>query len=405
MILQNGKRIDGCSDTVPVGTLQPFVGLTPPVGYLVCQGQLVSKTTYPALYEMCGNRFGTGTDREFRLPDLRGRTIAGYDASNTNVNTIGKLLGAESHKHTTGNHTLTVAEMPSHSHGMTLPSSWMNGYYHGETRWGFNADDTTSNPNKILATGGSQAHNHGDTGTTTNYQPTMVMNWIIKAVMLIPDYFVVENTLDSDSPCDALSAAQGKRLNEKFTDYATKSEMIQYFPLSGGKLTGALEAVGECYLDDGVWGIDMNNSDIVELNGLYFCDPANSHDEGVHFMRSAGHWDTLRGYEGKLYWHLNRPTGADSDTGYEINTEFRPGDTYQISVPNEQGGCIGGVLSNSNTEIRFVLLLHRGLSKISSITVNTMKLNVRQADGGYVCGKNQISSVVFHHYSHRILHF
>ena len=55
MILKNGKRIDGCSDTVPVGTLNPFLGLTPPAGYLICQGQLVSKQLYPELYTICGN--------------------------------------------------------------------------------------------------------------------------------------------------------------------------------------------------------------------------------------------------------------------------------------------------------------------------------------------------------------
>ena len=382
MILQNGKRIDGCSDTVPVGTLQPFVGLTPPKGYLICQGQMVSKATYARLYDICGDAFGPSTTKEFYLPDLRGKTVAGYNANDAAMNSIGKLLGESTHKHTTGNHTLTIAEMPAHTHqdgkndeGITAQSGSTSAVMHWES---------TSCEITTTSTGGGQAHNHGDTGVASNYQPTMVMNWIIKAVMLIPEYFIVEDRLDSDSVVDALSARQGKILNEKFTDYATKSEMIQYLPLSGGKLTGALETIGECYLDDGVWGLDMNNSDIVEINGLYFCDPANSHDEGVHFMRSAGYWDTLRGYEGKLYWHLNRPTGTNSDTGYEINTEFRPGDTYQISVPNEGGGGIGGLLSNSNTEIRFVLLLHRGLSKINSITVNTMKLNVRHADGGYV---------------------
>ena len=384
MILQNGKRIDGCSDTVPIGTLQPFVGLVPPVGYLVCQGQLVSKTIYPALYEMCGNRFGTGTDKEFRLPDLRGRTIAGYDASNINVNTIGKLLGVESHKHTTGNHTLTVEEMPSHSHGMTLPSSWMNGYYHGETRWGFNADDTTSNPNRILATGGSQAHNHGDTGTTTNYQPTMVMNWIIKAVMLIPDYFVVENTLDSDSPCDALSAAQGKILNEKFADYATKSDMIQYLPLSGATLTGTLKLPTNKYFNDSMCGLDCSNSDVVNINGLYWGDLSDSQDEGIHFMRSNGNWDTLRASDGVLYFHSDRAVNQ-STTSCRVNVDYKPGDTYYVKCPqaNMIGG-LGGTLSNSNTEVRFLLLLPRSLVNIKSVTVNTLKLNIRHPDGGYI---------------------
>ena len=118
MILQNGKRIDGCSDTVPVGTLQPYLGLVPPKGYLVCQGQLVSKITYSKLYEICGDTFGTSTETHFYLPDLRGKTLAGYDENDTTMNTIGKLLGNKTHAHTTGNHTLTIAEMPGHNHSI-----------------------------------------------------------------------------------------------------------------------------------------------------------------------------------------------------------------------------------------------------------------------------------------------
>ena len=269
MILQNGKRLDGCSDTVPVGTLQPFLGLVPPKGYLACQGQLVSKITYKELYEICGNAFGTATETHFYLPDLRGKTLAGYDENDSTMNTIGKLLGQKTHTHTsaahthtvaghvhtTGNHTLTVAEMPSHTHAMETVTEVSSGAYAGRYMTG----KTSSNPNLVsnppANTGGGGAHNHGNTGSTaltsdsttpgatgsnSNYQPTITVNWIVKAVMLIPNYIIVEDRLDSDSAADALSARQGKLLNDKFTDYATKSEMIQYLPLSGGTMTGEI---------------------------------------------------------------------------------------------------------------------------------------------------------------------
>ena len=104
MILKNGKRIDGCTDTLPVGTVQPFLGLTPPLGYLVCQGQLISKVEYPELYKICGSTFGTETSTHFYLPDLRGKTIAGYDNNDSAMNTIGKLLGAKTHLHNIPDH-------------------------------------------------------------------------------------------------------------------------------------------------------------------------------------------------------------------------------------------------------------------------------------------------------------
>lgn len=269
MILKNGKRIDGCTDTLPVGTVQPFLGLTPPLGYLVCQGQLISKIEYPELYAICGSTFGTETDTHFYLPDLRGKTIAGYDSSDTTMNTIGKLLGNKTHTHTsaahthtiaehihtTGNHTLTIDEIPWHGHAFravkdiagtdstgTLPKA--NNGQGNNQGWGPFGEIYTENA--VQPTGGNGAHNHGNTGSTalttdsttpeatgsnSNFQPTITMNWIVKAVMLIPEYFVVENTLTSTSTSNALSAAQGKILNDKFANY---------LPLSGGTLTGML---------------------------------------------------------------------------------------------------------------------------------------------------------------------
>lgn len=229
MILKNGKRIDGCTDTLPIGTVQPFLGLTPPKGYLVCQGQLVSKTTYPELYAICGNLFGTATETDFYLPDLRGKTIAGYDENDATLNTLGALIGNATHTHTTGNHTLTVAEMPAHKHNFeSIPGSSggdLGAYtleylleegdaYPGHPGIATSGDWGSYGTLWITETGGSQAHNHGDTGEASNYQPTVVMNWIVKAAMLIPEYFTVKNVLDSDSTSDALSAAQGKFLNE-----------------------------------------------------------------------------------------------------------------------------------------------------------------------------------------------
>lgn len=134
MILKNGKRIDGCSDTVPVGTLNPFLGLTPPAGYLICQGQRVSKQLYPELYAICGNTFGTATATEFYLPDLRGKTITGYKEGDSTFGVLGALIGNLTHTHSTGNHTLTTSEIPMHSHHLNQGVVWDDADY-GETKW------------------------------------------------------------------------------------------------------------------------------------------------------------------------------------------------------------------------------------------------------------------------------
>jgi len=109
----------------PVGTIMPFVGNTAPTGWLLCQGQAVSSATYPRLATQCGTKFGTAPAGEFRLPDLRGRVIAGQDTSQTEFDAIGKAGGAKSV-------TLTVSNMPSHSHARgNLAISVANDHSHG----------------------------------------------------------------------------------------------------------------------------------------------------------------------------------------------------------------------------------------------------------------------------------
>ena len=384
MILQNGKRIDGCSDTVPVGTLQPYLGLIPPKGYLACQGQLVSKITYSKLYEICGDTFGVSTDTHFYLPDLRGKTLAGYDENDAAMNTIGKLLGQKTHTHTsaahthsTGNHTLTVAEIPGHNHTQSTGYSSLR-YKNGSTYMPVGFGSTTGGPaaafivngtatgsasvtewSLVGTVGGGGAHNHGDTGSTTpndtgtntNYQPTITVNWIVKAVMLIPDYIIVEDTLNSDSAVDALSARQGKLLNEKFTDYATKSEMIQYLPLSGGTLNGAITLPLNKYVTQDSYGIDVNNSDIIGVNGIYWGDASDSQSEGLHFYKgivdNVVKYDSLMGYKGELIWIPN------NDTNTSVHkTEYKMLGTHNTSdYVIEQGTTSGWRYRKWNTGV------------------------------------------------------
>jgi len=186
MILKNGKRIDTCSDTVPIGTLNPYLGSTAPYGYLICAGQLVSKTTYPELYSICGSIFGTETADEFYLPDLRGQTIAGYKENDSVFGTLGGLVGALAHTHTTQAHTLTIDEMPSHSHDMDEQSYGGGGYNNkmgvrqdgggGSHSVPEYAQTTSFSIYKPTNTGGGQAHSHGDTGSAPSVQPTMTLN-------------------------------------------------------------------------------------------------------------------------------------------------------------------------------------------------------------------------------------
>lgn len=222
MIIKNGKRLDGfCVDSLPIGTLQPYLGLKAPNGYLICDGSLISKTVYPDLYAICGSLFGTETDTHFYLPDLRGKTIAGYNENNTSMNTIGKLLGEEAHRHIS-------------------PTSWMqyqDTYWHGFTN---DLDYTTRELKTFYGSEVTQKGTVPSTATNllnyytdeqSSYQPTMVANWIVKAKMITPVTAYVENSLTSTNTENALSAAQGKILNDKFANYMS---------LQGGTVNGTI---------------------------------------------------------------------------------------------------------------------------------------------------------------------
>ncbi len=66
----------------PAGTVLAYVGSSAPSGFLICNGNTVSRTTYSELFSIIGTSFGNGDGvTTFHLPDLRGRFIRGYDGT------------------------------------------------------------------------------------------------------------------------------------------------------------------------------------------------------------------------------------------------------------------------------------------------------------------------------------
>ena len=68
----------------PIGTVISFLGMTPPVGYLVCDGTIWNIEDYPDLASFFGAQFGSahyfggdGTET-FALPDMRNLFLRGY---------------------------------------------------------------------------------------------------------------------------------------------------------------------------------------------------------------------------------------------------------------------------------------------------------------------------------------
>lgn len=101
---------------------------------------------------------------------IKGKVIAGFDASNSYFNSVGKTGGALSHTHTTGSLTLTIEQIPSHKH-MYAPT-WVTGSSGNTGKFGFQGESSNYNYGGGAGySGGGQAHNHGATGSALNLMP------------------------------------------------------------------------------------------------------------------------------------------------------------------------------------------------------------------------------------------
>lgn len=80
-------------------------------------------------------------------------------------------------------------------------------------------------------------------------------------------------------------------------------------PKSGGALTGKLTLPTDLYYaSNDTAGLDCNNSDIINANGIYFKDAVDSAGEGINFYRGTDKWDRLYSYSGTLYYTPNAGT-------------------------------------------------------------------------------------------------
>lgn len=87
------------------GTIIAFGASAAPTGYLECNGNAVSRSTYSALFAVIGTSFGSGDgSTTFNLPDLRGEFVRGWDHGKGTDS--GRAFGSsqadalESHTHT-----------------------------------------------------------------------------------------------------------------------------------------------------------------------------------------------------------------------------------------------------------------------------------------------------------------
>jgi microcystin-dependent protein len=195
-----------------IAQIMMFGGNFAPRGWAFCDGQLLDISQNQALFAILGTTYGGDGRTSFALPDLRGRTPI---APGTGQGLPTYKSGAKGGSQTT---TLTVQDMPSHTHLATVTQS-ASGAANGKIKSGGagTSNDPTGKfigqpgnigPSAIkpytdaatgdmaagsvsvdmsdipaptvtnLNTGGSQPHN--------NMQPFLAINYIIALVGFFP---------------------------------------------------------------------------------------------------------------------------------------------------------------------------------------------------------------------------
>ena len=110
---------------MPAGSIIIFGGSSAPTGFLFCDGSAISRSTYSALFGIISTTYGVGDGSStFNLPDIRGRVVAGKEASASLLTSALGGLDGNTIGNTGGNQaiTLTAAQsgVPAHTHTLTM---------------------------------------------------------------------------------------------------------------------------------------------------------------------------------------------------------------------------------------------------------------------------------------------
>ena len=178
-----GAEPEGAGGDIPIGGIIPFAGATAPSGFLLCNGQAVSRAIYNALFSQIGTAFGIGDGvTTFNIPDMRSRVPMGLDNYNglptgrvtsSNAGISPNALGSAGGSQYLPSHTHAIYD-PGHNHltnAVQGPVTVAGGIAGGGGWYWAPAVNTPITTGITL--------NSSGIGTSGNVQPSVVLGYII----------------------------------------------------------------------------------------------------------------------------------------------------------------------------------------------------------------------------------
>jgi microcystin-dependent protein len=164
-----------------LGEVRLFGGTFAPLNWALCDGRLLSISTYDALFNLIGTTYGGDGQTNFGVPDLRGRApVHAGQGTGLSQYVLGQMGGTESV-------TLTATQIPAHSHAVvanpvagtqTTPSNGVFAGGQGVSPWDASPPQTQMDTQSVQAAGGSLPHE--------NRQPLVCVTFIIALQGIYP---------------------------------------------------------------------------------------------------------------------------------------------------------------------------------------------------------------------------
>jgi len=153
-----------------------------PVGWALCNGQILPISQYTALFSLLGTYYGGNGTSNFALPNLQGNVPMNFGAGpGLTLRELGEMGGSPTV-------TLLVSEMPQHNHSFSVdpqakkesssvannvPAAASDAEFYSTA-----APDSTMNPQTLPLQGGSQPHD--------NMQPYLTLSFCIALAGIYP---------------------------------------------------------------------------------------------------------------------------------------------------------------------------------------------------------------------------